>query len=285
MMKAFLSHSSRDKEFVTAVAKELGRQFCVVDIQTFQTGIEFKRSIEQGLDDSKLFVFFASKPSVESVWVNFELAEAWYRKLEGHLLRSLVYIIDSAVTRDKLPTWMTRALISENLSAPKPIARDIQHHLAELMRATRGSYFVGRARDRQKLEALSTPLDGSNPSRIFVLFGLPGIGRRSLIRDVVPNLFGLKKSIEIAIGDGDSINDLCSTIAAHIEPYNTSERLREIVHTIQGLSSHDAEARLIGNLRRIVAAGEMPIIMDEGGLLTGDGYFSPTTASLLTSVR
>jgi len=284
-MKAFLSHSSRDKEFIMAVAKELGRQFCVVDIQTFQTGIDFKKSIEQGLDDSKLFVFFASKPSVESIWVNFELEEAWYKKLERHLLRSLVYIIDSAVTRDKLPAWMTRALISENLNAPKPIARDIQHHLAELMRATRGSYFVGRARDRQNLEALSTPLDGSNPPRIFVLFGLPGIGRRSLIREIVPNLFGLKKSIEIAIGDGDSINDLCSTVAAHIEPYNTSERLREIVHAIQGLSSRDAEARLIGNLRRIMATGEMPIITDEGGLLTGDGYFSPTTTSLLTSVR
>jgi hypothetical protein len=37
-MKAFLSHSSKDKQFVTAVAKELGRQFCVFDEQVFETG-------------------------------------------------------------------------------------------------------------------------------------------------------------------------------------------------------------------------------------------------------
>ncbi len=29
-MKAFLSHSSEDKEFVQAIARELGRQFCVL---------------------------------------------------------------------------------------------------------------------------------------------------------------------------------------------------------------------------------------------------------------
>jgi hypothetical protein len=37
-MKAFLSHSSKDKQFVAAVAKELGRQFCVFDEQVFETG-------------------------------------------------------------------------------------------------------------------------------------------------------------------------------------------------------------------------------------------------------
>ena len=34
MMRAFLSHSSKDKTFVTSVANKLGRQFCVMDCLT-----------------------------------------------------------------------------------------------------------------------------------------------------------------------------------------------------------------------------------------------------------
>lgn len=71
-MKAFLSHSSQDKQFVGAVAKELGRQFCVFDEQVFETGNEFKDSIERGLDESSVFVLFASRKALESIWVKFE---------------------------------------------------------------------------------------------------------------------------------------------------------------------------------------------------------------------
>lgn len=52
IVRAFLSHSSKDKEFVRAVAQELGRQHCIFDKQAFKTGDEFKKAIELGLDSS-----------------------------------------------------------------------------------------------------------------------------------------------------------------------------------------------------------------------------------------
>ncbi len=42
IVRAFLSHSSKDKEFVRAVAQEMGRQHCIFDEQAFETGNEFK---------------------------------------------------------------------------------------------------------------------------------------------------------------------------------------------------------------------------------------------------
>ena len=123
-MKAFLSHSSSDKEFVRAVATELGRQFCIIDEQTFSTGKEFKSSIEKGLNDSSLFVLFASRAALKSAWVDFELNEAWMLRLVNKLPTSLVYIIESSVTTRDLPEWLRRALVRRETSA-KLVARDI----------------------------------------------------------------------------------------------------------------------------------------------------------------
>ena len=68
-MRAFLSHSSVDKPYVTLVAKQLGRQYCVFDTYSFDTGEDFREAIRSGLDKSSVFVLFGSIKSLESVWV------------------------------------------------------------------------------------------------------------------------------------------------------------------------------------------------------------------------
>lgn len=84
-MKAFLSHSSSDKELVRAIANELGRQFCIFDEQAFSTGVDFITSIEEGLSDSSVFVLLASQKALESVWVELELHEVAYRKIQRQI--------------------------------------------------------------------------------------------------------------------------------------------------------------------------------------------------------
>lgn len=62
-MKAFLSHSSQDKEYVRAVFSELGRQYCIFDDQSFETGEELTASINKGLDESSfLYCLQAALP-------------------------------------------------------------------------------------------------------------------------------------------------------------------------------------------------------------------------------
>lgn len=102
-MKAFLSHSSLNKDYVEAVALELGRQFCVFDKFAFHSGIEFKTSIERGLDDSSIFVLFASPEALASLWVNFEITEAFYGLLKKRLHRILVLFLGDQLPIEKLP--------------------------------------------------------------------------------------------------------------------------------------------------------------------------------------
>jgi hypothetical protein len=219
-MKAFLSHSSKDKEFVQAVAELLNRQYCLLDEKSFDTGIEFKKSIEESLDDSSVFVLFASKDAMESVWVDFEIEEAWYQRLRKNLTSSLVYLIDSSIDTSSLPEWLKRALVRRN-NSPQQIARDIRNHLNNLLLARHSPFFTGRSQDIGLLENALTPLDDLIPPHSFLIWGLPGIGRRTLIKHVIPSVLQLRKFVPIRVGEGDSINDICANVADKIEPYNT----------------------------------------------------------------
>ena len=281
-MKAFLSHSSRDKEFVRAVAQELGRQYCVFDEQSFETGSEFKLSIEKGLDESDVFVLFASKEALKSVWVNLEISEAWYRKLERNIAKSLVYIIDSSIDFSDIPEWLRRGR-TEQHNVPKVIARDIRYNLEALISERQHPTFVGRSGDLDRLESFLTPIGSPPPHTVFIT-GLPGIGRRSLIRKKVPDILKLNKQVEIRIKDGDSINDVCVRVADYVEPYSTQEGFEQIVNEIQKLSFEDSRDRLVVNLRKIVRAQELPVFVDDGGLLDRDGSIQLPIRSIIGSL-
>ena len=181
MAKAFLSHSSYDKDFVREVANRLGRQHCVFDERTFATGEEFKEEIERALDDSYVFVFFVSKASLDSVWVRFELKEAWYHSLQGTLKKSLVYVLDDGITIDDLPDWMRRFRVRWNLSV-EMVFDDIRQQLHELSSEEIRSIFIGRFEESAEFQRVLLSYD--DPQRVFFVTGLPGIGRRSLIKKV-----------------------------------------------------------------------------------------------------
>lgn len=283
-MKAFLSHSSKDKELVSKVAKELGRQFCIFDKLSFENGIEFKQSIEEGLSSSSVFVLFASQNSLKSLWVKHEVTEAWYEKLQENLSTILVYIIDSGVRPADLPEWLQRALIS-TLNAPNSIARDIKYHLDELIINRSRSYFVGRSKEIQDLQEFMAPIDGSPIPHAIIIRGLTGIGRRSLIRYVVPDLLQLRKFIEIRIDDGTTINDVCAMIANYIESYSTQDRLKKLIAEIQALSQEDALNRTLSNLRKATEQHELVIMIDQGGMFESDGYLTHPIRSILQALE
>lgn len=91
VLRAFLSHSSTQKDFVEAVARELGRQYCVFDQYSFHTGDDLHEAIKRGLNDSSLFVLFASKEALKSFWVDFELNEASRLAIQKFIERVAVF--------------------------------------------------------------------------------------------------------------------------------------------------------------------------------------------------
>ncbi|MCZ5158029.1 toll/interleukin-1 receptor domain-containing protein [Escherichia coli] len=73
MIKCFLSHSSKDKDYVRVVASGLRKETRIFDEQTFEKGMSPSEEILKGLDDTSLFVLFLSDSALESDWVKEEM--------------------------------------------------------------------------------------------------------------------------------------------------------------------------------------------------------------------
>lgn len=269
-MKAFLSHSSIDKEFVREVANKLGRLHCVFDERSFDIGDKFEEAIRSHLDNSSVFVFFATKESLESFWCSFEIEQAFYAQLKEKITKSVVYVIGDGISFDRLPNWLKSALIV-NEKSPSVIARDIKHHLDKQTDDFQRPIFLGRAAEREALEECLNPFDGTQSPKVISIFGLPGIGRRSLIKSAINELYSLNKYVEIEIDSGDNANAICAKLADIIEPYSCQEELKDIVNEIMALPETSAIERAIKNVGEIVKSGELPLFIDLGGAVKNNG--------------
>lgn len=279
LYRAFLSHSSTDKEFVRAVASELGRQFCLFDEQVFEDGEEFKNAIETMLDESEAFVLFVGEATLERIWVKFEINEAWYRKLEGSISKALVFLLSPAIQFDDLPAWLSRAKISK-VTSPKVTAREIRHHLDELLRAHQQSYFEGRTTDISDLQKILTPL-GQRPPRIIGVYGLPSVGRRTFIAKAAQLSLSFPKILEVPVSDGDTLVDISIKIANLLEPFSTKEGFDAIVASIRQQNEDEIIARVVANLLAATSHKELPILFDVGGMFAPDGSFTEPIQKLI----
>lgn len=283
MNRAFLSHSSLDKEFVRAVANDLGRQFCLFDEQVFDTGETFKNSIENHLDDSSIFVLFVSAEALKRIWVKFEIDEAWYRHLEGRLSKALVFIIDASVDYDAIPPWLKRAKISRTNIA-KFVAREIRQHLEEIIRVEQHPFFEGRTDDLGHLQKLMRPI-GEPAPRVVGIYGLPNIGRKTFIRKAAQLTLSFNRSITIQIGESDKLQDVAIKIANTLEPYATKIGFDSIVSRIRSETKEQLIQRMLSDLKVAILNKEIPVLVDDGGVFTQEGFFTETARTIIDAAK
>ena len=283
VVRAFLSHASENKAFVEAVAQQLGRQYCVFDKYEFASGVEFRQAIDRGLDQSGIFVLFASKQSLAKFWVGYEMDEARARIIRGAIDRILVYVIDSAVDIADVPEFFKRAKIEVGMTAAQ-IARDIVMHVEDMLRLRGGKYYVGRGADHDTFSRLMLNRVGGRSPNLFFIHGLPGIGRREFLRRVGRDSLSLRKQVQIRVGEGHTIHDLLIQLGDAAGTTSTKRSLAVEAARIRGLSEDQACSEVVELLREMVSSAELPVIVDEGGLLSGNAtleeWFRPVLAAL-----
>lgn len=94
--KIFISHSSKDKEFVRDLAWKLKNLSLDVwyDEWAISIGDSIIDKIFEGLEDSDILIIVLSKNSVSSSWVKEELASANMRRISQRNIRILPILID-----------------------------------------------------------------------------------------------------------------------------------------------------------------------------------------------
>ena len=218
MNRAFLSHSSAQKDFVRKVYKSLGASRCILDECCFDNGQKIIDEILRGLINTDLFVIFVSNESLNSDWVQKEivLADSFINK---HSLRQVLPIlIDRSIKPaedQRIPNWMKQYLMKP-INTPEQAKLKILNALRHLdmeinpIYKAKRNLFVGRYKEKEELENILNLYVEPHYNAICVS-GLEGIGRRTFLRKVFEEkhiLNSLNEPILLSLSNRSSIDNL-----------------------------------------------------------------------------
>jgi tetratricopeptide (TPR) repeat protein len=177
---------------------------------------------------------------------------------------------------------MKTTLITRH-NSPALVAKDIRRAINEELKEQRPTYFVGRQSESQEaLEILTSYPDPQYRPPMFV-FGLSGIGRRSLVRDFGRNNLSYSKTIEVNLREGDLLPELLlklSTALAHSNIGNPNEFLKH--HSTR--DHHLLIIDIIESLVGICATSTLPIIVDQGAIAAENRTLRSDFDSLYSAV-
>ena len=221
MGRAFLSHSSKDKCLIRAVANKLGEKRCIYDEVSFEEGMKTLDEILRTLEDTDLFVIFLSKFSLESEWVKKELKFAYEKLNENQIKKIYPVIIDNELKYDdnRIPGWLSKNYNLQKLTESARIVNVITRLLREItwdkypQLKEKNIFFCGRNALIEKLEKDYADFD--KEIICFVASGFSLIGRKALLKYTLKKLKVIPEAQEpivIKFTNEESVEDFISKI-------------------------------------------------------------------------
>lgn len=272
MNRAFLSHSSKQKNIVKRVAENLGKAQCVFDEYEFESGLPILEEIIKGLNSTELFVVFLSEDALNSEWVQKEILIAKDKLDTQKYNKIFPVLIDSSIsvsTDNRIPIWMKEYLLKP-LTDPFIISKKIRQRLREISIESNPLYkekeelFVGRNEIFDALETTIYSLSENKPNSIIVS-GLNGIGRRTFLKTALKRADKIKQYYEpiyITLDTKDSIEDFIIKLQ-DIENENTSGYLEYL----KDLSFDEKVKEAESILNRIQESNEFIFVIDSGCII------------------
>ena len=132
MVRIFISHSSKQNEFVINLTEAVGRDRCIVDCYDFRAGEELGNEIKLKIDQARIFCLLISDTALNSDWVSMEVQYVRER-VETKKIQFRAFIIDSNVqTSDsRISPWVTNYLL-HTIPSAKIVGRVLSDSLREL---------------------------------------------------------------------------------------------------------------------------------------------------------
>jgi hypothetical protein len=275
-MRAFLSHSSRDKPLVETVASRLGGANIELDSLTFEHGLPNAQAIQEALKRSSLFVLFLSTDALASSFVEYEQRLSEDLVARGVIDKIVVLCLGSEAF-DAVGDNLKRYNIVRKISSAQAIARLIQHHLIIAIRKTgeRDRPFVGRQQSLNEAKnQLIDPVRELTQS-VFVS-GNAGIGRRTFARKLYADVFPYVGTVlpEIHIDSIDGFDEIHRKVVEVHTPIMSRSALASLLGEFSSLPNERKAAQIASMIGQIVSDREAIFIIDRGGLLDDFGKLS-----------
>ena len=173
-MKAFLSHSSKDKTIVTEVYESIGGSAAWIDAAEIEWGDLFLEKIADALHEATDFLLFWSINSASSQWVRLELNMAFIRMLEEGATTLRVIKLDDT----EIPIYLRPYHyidVSKEEDAISRIVEAVNKLDQESGRVFRRRFLNRNSELKRMEEAVDNP-----ETYLVVLNGFAGIGKQSL---------------------------------------------------------------------------------------------------------
>jgi len=272
MAKAFLSHSSTDKEIVRKVANHLGNKNCVLDEISFEPGRKTLEQIFSELDNSDIFVLFISNDSLESPWVKKEISRAKENLNNDFLDRIIPIIIGENITYSdvRIPKWIAKPYNLKYINNEVIILKKIQQSLKEVnFKKTKFNQeieknFVGRNAEMAKFENEINNLDNWTPTYIIAYNYFEGIGRRTFLKNALRKYeltYYLDSPTTITIDSKESIENF-------IYKLNTISKIPDILNYDFSAISLESKIEIaVKLLKQYMDFKELVFVVDEGGII------------------
>lgn len=272
MAKAFLSHSSKDKNLVSKIAIQLGKNKCHYDSLTFEAGQKTIEEIFKGLENTDIFVLFISNDSLNSEWVQKEISKAKRLSSADVIDRIFPIIIDKTISHNdpRIPDWIKKPYNIRNLDNEVLILKKIRQFLRESdfrkfeHLRNLNDLFVGRHELLRDFERKLVNIDDQKPAVIIASSFFDGIGRRTFLKNGLIKTNTIDKWYEptpMTMGAKESIEDFIiklSFIKADDEAFKHNMMQEELATKI----------KLAQNLiKKFVDNNEILSIVDEGSII------------------
>lgn len=272
MAKAFLSHSSKDKDLVRKIATQLGNKNSVLDEISFDPGRKTLEQIFSELESSDIFVLFISDASLNSTWVKKEINRAKSHISADIIDRIIPIIIDESITfsDDRIPKWIAKPYNLKCIKNEVIILSKIRQALKEVnFKKTKFNQeieknFVGRNTEMQKFEDDINNLDNWTPTYIIAYNYFEGIGRRTFIKNALRKydlIEYLDTPTTITIDSKESIENF-------IYKLNTISKEANILnYDFSVLTIAEKIEIAIKLVKQFMDYKELIFIIDEGGII------------------
>jgi tetratricopeptide (TPR) repeat protein len=272
MAKAFLSHSSKDKDIVRRIAAQLGNKNCVLDEISFEPSARALDEIFKSLESSDVFVLFISDASLSSKWVKKEINKAKENFSKDIIERIVPIIIDVNITHldDRIPKWIAKPYNLKYISNEVVILKKIRQALKEInfkrtnFNQELENKFVGRNDEMNRFENDINNVDSWTPTYIVAYNYFEGIGRRTFLKN--------------ALRKYDLIDYLDSPITVSIDAKESIENFIYKLHAVgkdQEIAEYDfsvldIEAKIeiaVALVKQFLEYKELLFIVDDGGII------------------
>jgi len=288
----FLSLSFTDEKFVRAVYDRLPRGIARYYQRSFERGEDLIKAMERNLEASEIFVLFASRDSLKSFAVNFEIDEARTLTIFGRMKRVYVFPIERGLTFADLPTWLRRSWQPNAGETPSDIARFLTTVLLEPDRglSVAAPKVVGRgatADSVRRIVAAHLQRRRVSPN-VFIFPGISGIGRRTFaayfLRQGLDAEANLPYGPSIQLSAQAELVDLYRAMRVEIDPTIQPQAIAADQTAFQNLDQEQQISEIIRVLGHFTTLGQAVIIYTAAGLFEDVATPKAWVSRLLMSV-